>query len=99
MTSFPSMAPAAAAAPPSPEEQRQRHKIAAAAQSFEASFLSNMMQTMFDGVDVGAFGGGDGEKAFKSFLTDAIAKQTAKAGGVGISAEVNREMLKLQGLS
>jgi len=97
MTDFPSIAPAPAGM--SAEEARQRQKTAEAAKSFEASFLATMLQTMFNGVDIGAFGGGEGEKAFKSFLTEAFAKQTVKAGGLGISDQVGREMLKLQGLS
>ena len=52
--------------------------------------------------DVGAeapFNGGHGEAAFKSFMSDAMAKQVTKAGGVGLSDRVAQEMLKLQGLS
>ena len=36
---------------------------------------------------------------WKSFLTDAMAKQTVKRGGIGLSDTVAKEMLKLQGLS
>lgn len=71
-----------------------------AAKAFEASFLSMMLQPMFAGLSTDApFGGGDGEAMFKSFLTEAIAKQAAKQGGLGIADTVRREMLKLQGLS
>jgi hypothetical protein len=35
---------------------------------------------------------------FRSVLTDAMAKQVARTGGVGVAATVEREMLKLQGL-
>jgi len=35
---------------------------------------------------------------FRSVLTDAMAKQMAKVGGIGIAPTVEREMLKLQGL-
>lgn len=77
-----------------------RRKSEEAARSFEASFLSSMLQPMFNGISTEApFGGGQGEAMFKSFLTDAIAKQTAKRGGLGIGDTVQREMLKLQGLS
>ena len=31
-------------------------------------------------------------------MTDAIAKQVTRSGGVGLAAPVQREMLKLQGL-
>ena len=97
---LPPMTPVAATAPVepmSPAEAAKRRQIAGTAQSFEASFLSTMMKSMFDGVDAGAFGGGQGEEAFKSFLVDAFAKQTAKTATLGISDQVGREMLKLQG--
>lgn len=88
-----------ASAPTSAAELAKRGQIRETAQKFEASFLSSMMQNMFDGLDgSGAFDGGEGETMFRSFLTDAMAKQMTKAGGVGIAASVQREMLKMQGL-
>lgn len=81
-------------------ELAKRGEIKATAQKFEASFLSIMMQQMFQGVKQDApFGGGSGEEMFRSLMTDAFAQQMAKAGGVGISDMVAKEMLKLQGLS
>ena len=80
-------------------EMAKRGDIKTTAQKFEASFLSIMMQQMFAGVQTSApFGGGAGEEMFKSFLTEAMAKQVTKAGGLGIAASVSHEMLKLQGL-
>jgi Rod binding domain-containing protein len=77
-----------------------RTQIAATANSFESSFLSNMLGEMFEGVSTdGPFGGGAGEGAFRSFLMDAFAQQITKSGGVGVGAAVQREMLKMQGLS
>lgn len=77
----------------------KRKDITATAQNFESSFLSIMLQQMFEGVDVSApFGGGQGEQMFRSFMTDAFAKQMTKAGGVGIADSVAKEMLKMQGL-
>ena len=74
-------------------------QIASTAQSFESSFLSNMLGQMFEGVSTdGPFGGGAGEGAFRSFLMDAFAQQITKSGGVGIASSVQREMLKMQGL-
>jgi len=67
---------------------------------FEASFLSTMLQTMFQNVGASApFGGGPGEDMWKSFMSEAMAKQMAARGGIGISKSVEREMLKLQGLT
>ena len=69
------------------------------AQKFEAQFLSSMFQTMFEGVKTdGPFGGGVGEDMFRSLMTEAMGKQVTKAGGIGLSSTVQREILKLQGL-
>jgi flagellar protein FlgJ len=85
--------------PQAPRPGADRAQIKETAQKFEASFLSVMMAQMFQGTDAEApFGGGEGEKMFKSFYTDAIAKQVTKAGGIGLSSTIEREMLKLQGL-
>lgn len=92
--------PTAATQPQSAEQLAKRGQIAKTAQDFESSFLSVMLNQMFK--DVGAedpFNGGEGEAAFKSFLSDAMAKQVSKAGGIGLSSRVAAEMLKLQGLS
>jgi flagellar protein FlgJ len=78
----------------------RKRQIKDTAQAFEASFLSSMLQPMF--ASLGAeepFGGGQGEEMFRSFLTEAIAKKVAKAGGIGVADTVQREMLKLQGLT
>jgi flagellar protein FlgJ len=78
----------------------KRGQIHKTAQNFEASFLSNMLQTMFKNVSTAPpFGGGPAEDMWKSFLAEAMAKQMASRGGIGVSRAVEREMLKLQGLS
>jgi flagellar protein FlgJ len=87
-------------AAPTAAELAKRGDIAKTAQQFEASFLGIMLQSMFKDVKVSEpFGGGDGEEMWKSFFTDAMAKQMTKAGGIGLSAPIQREMLKLQGLT
>ena len=74
--------------------------IGKSAKDFEASFVSNMLGEMFQGVDTSApFGGGQGETMFRSFLMDAFGKQITKSGGIGVAASVQREMLKMQRLS
>lgn len=81
-------------------ESLKRAQIARSAREFEASFLSVMMGQMFQGDSLkGPFTGGAGEDAFKSFMSDAMAKQVVSSGGIGMTAIVQREMLKLQGLS
>lgn len=82
------------------DEQAKRAGIAKASKDFEASFLSVMLGEMFKDVNQsGPFTGGAGEDAFKSFMSDAMAKQVVRSGGVGLAATVQKEMLKLQGLS
>ena len=93
-------APDATGATPSPAETAKRAAIAKASKDFESSFLSVMLGQMFKDVNTSApFGGGPGEDAFKSFMTDAMAKQVVKSGGIGLAATVQKEMLKLQGLN
>ncbi len=81
------------------DDDAKRAKIKATAQNFESSFLSVMVQQMSTGVKTDeTFGGGQGEEMFKSVLSDAMSKQITKAGGIGLSASIQREMLKMQGL-
>ena len=94
----PTLIPPAAGAQ-SAAELAKRGQTKQTAQKFEASFLSVMLQQMFESTDTPApFGGGPGESMFKSFLTQAMADKIAARGGVGVAASVQREMLKLQGL-
>jgi len=86
--------------PPKVGAGESRAQITKTADSFETSFLSNMLGEMFEGVSTdGPFGGGQGEQAFRSFMMDAFAQQITKAGGIGVAASVQKEMLKMQGMS
>lgn len=68
-----------------------------AAQEFEGFFLSMMMEQMFAGIETdGPFGGGQGEKVFRSLLNQEYGKAIASQGGVGIADTVYRQMLALQ---
>lgn len=92
--------PQPATAMPAPGDQAKREAIRQTAQKFETQFLSIMLQQMFSGTETSApFGGGPGESMFRSFMTEAMAKQMSRTGGVGVADVVNREMLKMQGLS
>ena len=94
--------PSLTAPPPAPAsaaELAKRGEIQQTAQKFETSFLSVMLQEMFEGTETSApFGGGPGESMFKSFLTEAMAKKMSATGGIGLASSVQREMLKMQGL-
>ena len=91
----------AGAHPATAAELAKRGNIAKTAQNFESSFLSSMLQTMFQGVSGGEapFSGGPAEDMWKSFMAEAMAKQMTKAGGIGVSKAVTHEMLKMQGLT
>lgn len=91
---------AVAAAPATKPDPAVRARIDKTARDFEASFLSVMLGQMFEGVKTSApFGGGEGETAFRSFLTDALSKSMVQHGGVGVSKAIGAELMKLQGLS
>jgi Rod binding domain-containing protein len=56
-----------------------------------------MLQPLFDSLSTAPpFGGGEGESAYRSFFVDAVAKQMVKAGGIGLAASVQREMVRMQ---
>lgn len=96
---LPQIDPTAGPAAASAAELARRGQIHATAQKFEASFLTTVLQTMFQSLPSDPpFGGGPGEDMWKGFLAEAMAKDMAKRGGVGVTAAVEREMLKLQGL-
>ncbi len=67
------------------------------AEAFEASFLSQMLKPMFEGLSTEApFGGGEAEGTWRGFLVEAMAKQTVRAGGIGLADQVVARMLKMQ---
>lgn len=89
-----SAAPTAYAAHP---QAKAASKLDAAAQDFEAVFLTQMMQAMFTDVgDEGPLGGGAGTDAYRSMLADQYGRNIAASGGVGIAAQVRSELLSLQ---
>jgi len=67
------------------------------AEDFEAVFLSQMMQPMFNTIPTdGLMGGGHAESVYRGMMVDEMGKSLARAGGVGIADTVYREMLKMQ---
>nr|WP_303706191.1 rod-binding protein [Brevundimonas naejangsanensis] len=80
-----------------PGQPKNLEGLRRTAEAFEASFLSQMMKPMFEGLSTEApFGGGAGEAAWRGFLVDAMAQQTVKAGGVGLADSVLAQMIKMQ---
>ncbi|MBI1210589.1 MAG: hypothetical protein GC190_03940 [Alphaproteobacteria bacterium] len=68
-----------------------------AARDFEAVFVSQMLEQMWSGVSTdGTFGGGSGERVFRSLMIQSVGQQIADQGGIGLAASVRREMLAMQ---
>jgi Rod binding domain-containing protein len=67
------------------------------ASAFESMVLGELLQPMFDSLDSdGLFGGGSAERMFRPMLVEQYAKKLSEAGGVGLSAAVASEMLRIQ---
>jgi Rod binding domain-containing protein len=94
MLALSSSAPPTTAELADPRTARAWH----AAQEFEAMALGEMLGPMFETVDSahGLFGGGDGEAAWRPMMTQEIAKQIARTGGIGLAVPVFRQMLQMQ---
>ncbi len=72
-------------------------KAEAAAQDFEAFFMTRMMESMFEGVSTdGMFGGGEAEKIYRSLLLDEYGKEMAKVGTIGVKDYVMQGILQMQ---
>ena len=102
MMSLAALSTAAAAAPPTlpAATPAQRAKIHQTAKAFESQLISQMLQPIFDGLQTdGEFDGGQAEGTYRSFMVEAMGKQMARSGGIGVAHAVEREMLKMQGLS
>ena len=87
------IAPAASTLPPA-----QTAKLWQAASDFEGMAIGQLLQPMFEMVDPAhsAFGGGEAEAAWQPMLVDAIGKQMAVHGGIGLAVPVFNAMLRAQ---
>lgn len=69
----------------------------AAAEEFEAVFLSQMIANMFSGIETDSmFGGGPAEDIYRAMMVQEYGKVLARTGGVGIADAVVREFLRVQ---
>lgn len=68
-----------------------------AAKDFESMFMSQMLQPMFESMNVDPmFGGGNGEKIMRGFLVQEYGKIAAKGSHFGIADSVKAEMIRAQ---
>lgn len=68
-----------------------------AAQEFEAVFLTQFLETMYQGIEADSmFGGGNAEEMFRSMQLEKHAQGMARNGGIGLADAVYKEIIKLQ---
>lgn len=72
---------------PEPQEQREA-KLRESAEAFEATFIAEMLKHTGVNRTPESLGGGAGEDAFGSFLTQAYAEEIAARGGFGLSEQI-----------
>lgn len=91
-----SASPAAPAAGPTQAPNIQ--KIQKAAQDFEAMAINQLLSPMFQTIDHAKtmFGGGDGEEQWRPMWVNALAKQMAANGGIGLAQPIMQQMLHMQ---
>lgn len=68
-----------------------------ASKEFEEVFISQLYKIMFETVEVDSvFGGGFAEETFRGFLVDEYGKITSEAGGIGVSEQIQKELISMQ---
>ena len=83
---------------PVPGKFGEAREAREAAQAFEAQFLSQMFQLVTDAMPVDpVFGGGQGEKMFRSMLTEQWAESASQNGATGLSDTIMHELIQQQG--
>ena len=90
--------PAPAPLPASTLPPERVSKLMQGAKDFEAMALGQLLEPMFETIDAAhsQFGGGEAEASWQPMLVDAIGKQIAAHGGLGIAAPVFAAMLHAQ---
>lgn len=68
--------------------------LRAAAQALEANFLAEMLRSAGLGEVENSLSGGPGEDQFASFHRDALARQMAQAGGIGLTEVILNAMME-----
>lgn len=69
-----------------------------AATDFEATAIGELLTPMFDtlGAPDANFGGGAAEQSWRPMLISEVARQIARAGGLGLAEPIYQQMLRLQ---
>ncbi len=85
------------ASAPKLTKNASHEEIRKTAEDFETMMISQMLRPMFAGLKTEApFGGGHAEEMWRSVMIDELGKEMTKAGGIGVTDQVMREMIKMQ---
>ncbi|MFY9287366.1 MAG: rod-binding protein [Alphaproteobacteria bacterium] len=80
-----------------PRKPTNYAQIDKASKEFESMFMTQMLQPMFDSMEVNpVFGGGNGERIMRSFLVQEYGKIASKNSHFGIADAVKAEMIRAQ---
>ena len=67
------------------------------AKGLEGIFLNTLTTQMFSSIKTdGMFGGGFGEQTWRGMQSEQMADAIAKAGGIGLAADITRNLLDAQ---
>lgn len=76
---------------------RSDAEMTQAAKDFESMFFAQMLQPMFESVEVNdTFGGGHGEQVMRSLIVQEYGKSMALNDTSGLSDAIKNEMIRLQ---
>jgi Rod binding domain-containing protein len=79
------------------DAEADRQTLQRKAVEFEAVYLAQMLQPMFENLEAAEpFGGGLGQDVWRSMQVQEYGKAIASAGGVGLADQVARELIALQ---
>ncbi len=80
-----------------PPRVNSRREAERAAAEFETFFLGQVFSALQADIETAPpFGGGPGERAFRSFLAEEQARAVVAAGGIGLADRLTQEILALQ---
>lgn len=86
-----------AAPPRMPGQDASLAQMRQVAQDFEAFFLSQALEPMFNDIEPEApFGGGPGEDVWRSMQLQEYGKAVTKQGGIGLADHVLEQMIRMQ---
>lgn len=77
--------------------QADPKRVDQATGDFESLMVGQLLQPMFDTLEVDPLtGGGQAEQMVRSLLVDEYGKKMTAAGGLGLSSAIHAEILKIQ---